>query len=193
MNQDENHLSVEFPRTVRGYSTTSVDEFVKDMGNRLSALQEELNKRDQACEKIQCELNDTRKQLDDYKFKEGAIANAMVALQQQRISMESDMDHLRKCADQDAEQVRSAARTEADSMLADVERKAEEMVLQAKAKCDEQEEKYRQLCDSFMITANRIRKTLEAQMALLPDSNSELPEFGISAIASDVESINQAA
>jgi|GEM_PF-3434466 DivIVA domain-containing protein len=193
MNLDQNLMSVEFPRAVRGYSTASVDEFVKDMGNRLSALQEELNKREQACEKIQSELDETRKQLDDYKSKESAIANAMVALQQQRIAMESEMDNLRRNTEQEAEQVRSAARNEAASMLAEVERKAEEMILQAKAKCDEQEEKYRQLCDSFMITANRIRKTLEAQMALLPENNTELPEFGISAIASDVESITQAA
>lgn len=193
MNQVQNLLSVEFPRSVRGYSTTSVDEFVKDMGNRLSALQEELIKRDQACDKMQSELSGSIKKLDEFKTKEGAIANAMVALQQQRISMELEMDNLRKSAEQDAEQVRSTARAEADSMLAEVERKAEEMILLAKAKCDEQEEKYRQLCDSFMITANRIRKTLEAQMALLPHSDSELPEFGISAIASDMESITQAA
>jgi DivIVA domain-containing protein len=193
MDQEQNILNVEFPRGMRGYSVSAVDQFMSDFGERLRVMQAKLEEHESETSRLRSELEEAAAKLQAYQEKENALASAMVALEQRKISVERELDADRSRARNQANDILESAKSDADNLLADTERKAAEMIEDAQGKCEAEEQRYTQLCASYAHMADQIRRAIETQLALLPPEE-ENGSISVSAITrTSSEAMAQAA
>lgn len=196
MNSEPNVLCASFPRSMRGYTVSSVDEFVKDMGRRLYELQTAMEAANSECENLREELRESRLRTNAYSDREAALANAAISIEQHRtaveLQMKSELDNAATRAKQildsatdNAAAYRLQSETDAAEIIADAKNRSEEMIHLADIKCRQEQERLRSLCVEYDATASRMRRTLEAQLSLLPEQGIMLSDinFSISATA----------
>ncbi len=205
-------LIAEFPIAVRGYSRLAVDDFVRQMGQRLQLLEERLNEQTDRAERLTRELDTLKRQhaqemetltarlnaekqalneqlasvtqdLALYIEKEAAIAGGIIAVEQRRVAVERELEIERTNTQLKMEQILADAQTEADDIVREAKRSSEEMITLAEAACALQEERLRNLCREYDETAARIRRTLEAHLSLLPDPGELLSSLSIGSMA----------
>lgn len=205
-------LIAEFPIAVRGYSRLAVDDFVRQMGQRLQLLEERLNEQTDRAERLTRELDTLKRQhaqemetltarltaekqtlneqlasvsqdLALYIEKEAAIAGGIIAVEQRRVAVERELEIERTNTQLKMEQILADAQTEADDIVREAKRSSEEMIMLAEAACALQEERLRNLCREYDETAARIRRTLEAHLSLLPDPGELLSSLSIGSMA----------
>ena len=193
MDQEQNILNVEFPRGMRGYSISAVDQFMSDFGERLRVMQAKLEENESETSRLKSELHDAASKLLAYQEKENALLSAMVALEQRKISVERELDADRLRAHTQANDILESAKNDADNLLAETERKAAEMITEALGKCEAEEQRYAELCASYAHMADQIRRAIETQLALLPpdDDNGNISVSAITRTSS--EALAQAA
>jgi hypothetical protein len=205
-------LIAEFPMAVRGYSRLAVDDFVRQMGQRLQLLEDRLNEQMDRAERLTRELESLKRQhaqelqtltarlsaekqaLDEqlaqvsqdlalYIEKEAAISNGIIAVEQRRVAVERELEIERTNTQLKVEQILADAQTEADEIVREAKRSSEEMITLAQAACALQEERLRNLCREYDVTAERIRRTLEAHLSLLPNPGEMLSDLSIGSVA----------
>jgi DivIVA domain-containing protein len=185
--KEEMILNVEFPKGVRGYSCAAVDGFVAQMGTRLEAMQAKLEEQTSRADSLAAELEKARQELAAFKEKETAIANAMVAMEQRRVQVEQQNKAAKTEARQEAERIVAEGRETAESVIQEARSSAEEIIAGAEAACTEQQERIRALNAEFVETVERIRRTMEAQLSLLPPANGCLSVTKIAITATGAE------
>lgn len=205
-------LIAEFPMAMRGYSRLAVDDFVRQMGQRLQLLEERLNEQTDRAERLTRELDTLKRQhaqeletltarltaekqaLDKqlasvtqdlalYIEKEAAISGGIIAVEQRRVAVERELEIERTNTQLKMEQILADAQTEADEIVREAKRSSEEMITLAEAACTLQEERLRNLCREYDETAARIRRMLEAHLSLLPDPGELLSSLSIGSMA----------
>jgi cell division septum initiation protein DivIVA len=168
MSNQSNVLIADFPRNVRGYSTVVVDEFVRQIGERLVSLQADLQKQTERAERLEKALEQANHNLCAFSEKESAIASALVAMEQRRTAVEQENDAAKKSAKLRAEEIIASAAVEADQIIAQAQDDAQNITAEATARARAQEERYAALCAQYDATLGNIRRTLEDQLAVLP-------------------------
>jgi cell division septum initiation protein DivIVA len=205
-------LIAEFPMAVRGYSRLAVDDFVRQMGQRLQLLEERLNEQTDRAERLTKELDTLKKQhtqelealtvrltserkaLDEqleavsqdlamYIEKEAAISGGIIAVEQRRVAVERELEIERTNTQLKVEQILADAQSEADEIVNEAKHTSEELLTLAEAACALQEERLRNLCREYDETAARIRRTLEAHLSLLPNPGEILSSLSIGSVA----------
>src|SRR5437588_6218919 len=132
MSSDQTVLTADFPRAVRGYAPLAVDDFVRQIGERLANMQmqlDELTARAEAegarATRLAQELEAANKKLSGFSEKESAIANAFLSMEQHRGQLEQNLEHERSSLRSQAEQIVTEARTAADQTLEEARQQAE--------------------------------------------------------------------
>ncbi|HSV75236.1 MAG TPA: DivIVA domain-containing protein [Chthonomonadales bacterium] len=120
-------LAVDFPRAVRGYAPMAVDDFVRQIGGRLEALQSQIDEQASRADRLQRELQAANRNLAAYVGRETAIANALVATEQRRVTVDQQIELDRMNAQVECDRVRSDAQQEAAAVLADALTEANEV------------------------------------------------------------------
>lgn len=178
MAQRLSNLTATFPTALRGYERIAVDDFIRQMGDRLDELQNRLTEQTERAERLSKELAAAKKELAAFAEKESAIANALVATEQRKAAVEKEIEAQQALARSQAEEIRATAQSQADAMIAEAEENVKEITARGELACSLQEDRLRALCAKYEETAERIRRILEAQLALLPASaanESDLP------------------
>ena len=176
-------LTADFPRSVRGYSPVAVDDFIRQMGERLETLQAKLDTQTTNAEQLSQELNAAKQKLAAFAEKEAGIAGALVATEQRRIAVERELEKERNNTRLNAEQLIAEANQDREALLDEARRNAEEIAARAEATRLDQEERIRALCAAHDETVARIRQALEAQLSLLPAPGETLASLSISGVA----------
>lgn len=178
MAQRLSNLTATFPTALRGYERIAVDDFIRQMGDRLDELQNHLTEQTERAERLSKELAATKKELAAFAEKESAIASALVATEQRRAAVEKEIEAQQALARTQAEEILAAAQSQADAMIAEAEENVKQITARGELACSLQEDRLRALLTEYEETAERIRRILEAQLALLPSSaarESDLP------------------
>lgn len=165
-------LHTEFPTSVRGYAKPAVDEFVAEMGRRLDAMQARLDTLETANQSLTKELAAATERLQDFLGKEAAIASALVAIEQRRVGVDLELENRRATAQAQIEASLEEARRTAESLLAEAREQCGALVAEAQARVAGEEQRLQALRSEYAETVGRIRKALEAQLALLPNTQS---------------------
>lgn len=126
-------LSADFPKAVRGYSMLAVDDFVRQMGARLEALQASVDEQTERAQKLETELRSANSNLEAYISREAAIASAIVTAEQRRVMVDHSIEVDRTAAKLECESILSQARSEADALLAKANDDSEKIVEEARA------------------------------------------------------------
>lgn len=161
-------LYADFPKAVRGYATNAVDDFVRQIGERLENLQEALDEKTERVNRLEKELKAANQTLVAFAEKEAAIASALVATEQRRAGVERELESRRAEAAAQAAQIVEEARREAENILDDARKQAAEIISHAESARAAQEERLQKLYADYQETADRIREALEAHISLLP-------------------------
>lgn len=175
-------LTAEFPRAVRGYATCAVDDFVRQVGERLDSLQDSLNDQIERSDRLASDLAGCATELAGYREKESALAAALVSTEQQRAAVRSELETERATAGDRARQVIESAESEADRILAHARRDAEELTSSAIAERSAIEQRIIALSNQYDETISAIRATLQSLAMTLPASGSLLPERPMGAL-----------
>jgi cell division septum initiation protein DivIVA len=165
-------LTAEFPRSLRGYSTIAVDDFVRQMGTRLDSLQQWTEAQAAKIERLTAQAQSAERNLSAFMEKELAIANAFVVIEQQRLAAEQEIELARENARIEIDEMLAEARREAAAVVAEAQREAEGVREEAEARRLAAEERVRALQAEYDATVSTIRRTLEAELALLGDQAS---------------------
>jgi DivIVA domain-containing protein len=179
MSDETTVLSADFPRSVRGYSTVAVDDFVRQIGDRLDSLQERLNDEVARADKLAEALITANSELVTFREKETALAGALVTMELQRGSVRNELEGQRNAASAEADALIDAAQSEAEAMLltartdaqgilAEAENLAEEIVQGARNECSSMESQIAELNREYSSTINEIRNTINKLSANLP-------------------------
>ena len=195
MASDSLLLTADFPRTVRGYAPSAVDEFLRSLGSRLDALQNQLDQQAARCEKLTADLSAQAKELAGYRLKEAALAGALVATEQRRAEVEQEAAGLVERAWEEAEGLLAHARAEAEQIVGEARVRADQLVAEARQARQAEEARILDLCAEFDAAVETMRRTLEAHLALLPEPGSTLAELSLGglAVADAPDSLAQAA
>jgi len=195
MASDSLLLTADFPRTVRGYAPSAVDEFLRSLGSRLDALQNQLDQQAARCEKLTADLSAQAKELAGYRLKEAALAGALVATEQRRAEVEQEAAGLVERAREEAEGLLAHARAEAEQIVGEARVRADQLVAEARQARQAEEARILDLCAEFDAAVETMRRTLEAHLALLPEPGSTLAELSLGglAVADAPDSLAQAA
>jgi len=177
MTTEANVFYAEFPRAVRGYAPNAVDDFVRQIGERLEALQAQLDEQTARADRLEKELSTAKSNLFAFAEKEAAIANALVATEQRRVGVERELENRRAEAEAQAAQFLDEARQEAENIVNEARQRAEEITNRALEACAAQEERLRALYAEYQDTADRIREALEAHLSLLPPPGTAHPNL----------------
>jgi cell division septum initiation protein DivIVA len=238
MSTEGNILTADFPRAVRGYSQIAVDDFIRQLGERLEAMQHKLNEQTARASGLQTALDRANKDLAAYVEKEAAISQSVISIEQRRVAVEQEIelnrqqaaleiqslrnnaraeveallansrgeaanivtdatavaDHIRTSAETDSRDLLGSANATAEETLANARRLADETIQAARREADEtmalaraateqQADRLRILCEEYDETAGRMRRILEAQLAMLPASGSALENLSLGGIA----------
>jgi cell division septum initiation protein DivIVA len=168
MSNESNVLIADFPRNVRGYSTVAVDDFVRQIGERLVALQADLEEQAERADRLEAALDRANRDLSTFSEKESAISSALVAMEQRRAAVDQENEATKKSAKLSGEQIIASARVEAEQIIAQAHDDAQNITAEATARARAQEERLNALCAQYDATLANIRRTLEDQLAVLP-------------------------
>lgn len=160
-------LTAEFPRSFRGYSTIAVDDFVRQLGARLDTLQQWTEAQAAKIERLTAQAESAERSLTAYMEKELAIANALVAIEQQRLAVDQEVELARENARIQIEELLADARRDAAAIVAEAQREAAGIREEIQTEQREAEERLRALKSEYEATVSGIRRTLEAELALL--------------------------
>jgi cell division septum initiation protein DivIVA len=238
MSTEGNILTADFPRAVRGYSQIAVDDFIRQLGERLETMQHRLNEQTARASGLQSMLDRANRDLAAYVEKEAAISQSVISIEQRRVAVEQEIelnrqqavlevqslrsnaraeveellassrgeaanivtdaqavaDHIRASADTDSQDLVNTARATAEETLENARRLADETIQAARREADEtmalaraateqQADRLRILCQEYDETAGRMRRILEAQLAMLPVPGSTLDNLSLGGIA----------
>ena len=205
MTNNDNILTASFPRSFRGYSPIAVDDFVRQLGARLETLQARLNEQTDKNAVLETALNSANRDLAIFIEKETAISQGIITIEQRRVSVEHEIELARTNAELEIAENLATARTEAEEMgriareasneilasarqIADdtvesARNTAEETTALARSAADLQADRLRALCADYDEATSRIRRTLEAQLSLLPQPNSLLQSLSFGSVA----------
>ncbi len=205
MTNELNILTADFPRAVRGYSTIAVDDFVRQLGGRLEAIQVKLNEQSDRAASLESLLNQSHRDLAAFVEKESAISKGIIGIEQRRVVVEHEIELARQNAEIEIAELLAASQNEAENVLRTARETSNEIVAGARQTADEtvdaarnaaeesttlarsatelQGDRLRALCAEYDEAAARIRRSLEAQLALLPLSGSLLQNLSISGVA----------
>ncbi|MGC8667794.1 MAG: DivIVA domain-containing protein [Chthonomonadales bacterium] len=159
MNKEPAKLIADFPRAVRGYLPSAVDEFVAHMGARLTSLQAELDRQTSRADTLQSELADAKAELAKLREKEQLITSAVLSAEHTRQTARAEADAIRKAADDASKQMYAEARAAKE----DAARKVEHMLAEAEAQAQAIEAKAREAADAIMEQAKASARAMEAQ------------------------------
>lgn len=136
-------LTAEFPRAMRGYSPLAVDDFIRQVGERLNIMQAQLDEQTTAAEtqtqqieKLTRALESANSIIGSFSEKETAIASAMVAMEQRRVSVERELENARKISRMEADQQIEAARILSERQIDDARSQVERIVEEARSGAD---------------------------------------------------------
>jgi DivIVA domain-containing protein len=124
-------LTADFPRAVRGYSPIAVDDFVRQLGERLETMQSKLNEQTAKTTGLQNLLTKANKDLAAYIEKEAAISRTIISVEQRRTSAEQEIELSRQNAAIEIEELRSQAEAEVGELRARAETEAQERLTSA--------------------------------------------------------------
>jgi len=168
MTNDVTVLTADFPKSVRGYSPIAVDDFVREIGARLESLEKQLQEKSSAAEELNKKLQTANNLLAAASAKENAIAGALVAIEQRRVTVEQELEYDRSHSAKLAEQAIAEAQADAEKLTADAEKSAARLLEETRQTRESEEARVSQLRAEYQEIANRIRRALEAQLELLP-------------------------
>lgn len=238
MTTQGNILTADFPRAVRGYSQIAVDDFVRQLGERLESMQSKLTEQTARAGGLDSLLARANKSLAAFAEKESAISNGIITIEQRRTSVEQeneisrnnaiaeceelrhsaevealelvtnaqtqaadllygvqteanevrsraqiDAHDLVRSANESADEILSSAQKLADDTVQSASREAEDALVDARTAAEEQAALLKALCSEYEETAGRIRRELEAQIALLPAPGSTLKTLSLQGVA----------
>ena len=117
MSDEATVLFAEFPKAVRGYSPMAVDDFVRQIGDRIEGMQKQLNEQNARCDALKKELETTNRSLAAFSQKETALANALVSIEQRKAVVMIELEKERVEARREDERVHSTALAEAEVII----------------------------------------------------------------------------
>jgi cell division septum initiation protein DivIVA len=185
-------LKAQFARTVNGYATTAVDEFVQQLGQRLDETKTRLDVESKRAADLEAELTKARETLSTFAQKEAAIASSFVAIETHRATVENELKERWAAATAEAKAKSEEARTQATTIIAEAEehakrviddasatsttllaeaqRNADDITVNAQIACAAEEERLQALQTSYEDTLDRVRRALQGQLSSLPPS-----------------------
>src|ERR1041385_571027 len=92
MTTEGNILTADFPRAVRGYSPIAVDDFVRQLGERLESMQAKLNEQTARATGLQNMLARANQDLVAFVEKESALAKGIISIEQRRVAVEQEIE-----------------------------------------------------------------------------------------------------
>lgn len=152
---ENNTLIAHFPRSAMGYAPASVDEFVRQIGERLEEMQvvcdrvDQLTEQNEQLQRQNAELTAGNEQLyrqlteaqtalesakssatvqkddDQAGPREVALANAMLAIERRRIAVDVEIEGLRDQAKRDVDALKESARRESEGLKKTAMKEAE--------------------------------------------------------------------
>jgi cell division septum initiation protein DivIVA len=136
MSTEGNILTADFPRAVRGYSQIAVDDFIRQLGERLESMQYKLNEQTARASGLQSALDRANKDLAAYVEKEAAISQSVISIEQRRVAVEEELDLSRQQAALEVQSLRNNANAEVEELLATSRANAANIVTDATAVAD---------------------------------------------------------
>jgi cell division septum initiation protein DivIVA len=190
---ENNVLVAHFPRAAMGYAQGSVDEFVRQIGERLEEMQSRLDQLTDENESLKRHASSGHPSNENTSQREAALANAMLAIEQRKLSVDKEIDSiteqarreaeslkeaakretegLREAAKRDTDSIRSSAQSEAAQIVVQARIAAEQMIEEAVSATTEEEARLQILCAQYDNTVAEIRRVLEMQLSLIPTSS----------------------
>ena len=150
------------------YAQIAVDDFVRQLGDRLEVLQRQVDQQQARADKLTRDLEAANTNLVAYAEREMAIANALVAAEQQRVVVQQHLEVEQLNAQIQVDQMLADARSEAELLVNEARQNAEAITADAEATRIAQEERIRALCAEYDETITRVRRALENELSLLP-------------------------
>jgi DivIVA domain-containing protein len=178
MSGTDTTLTANFPKAMRGYAPEAVDDFVRQLGERVKALQTQVEEKTSAYDRISADLEATAKSLTVYIEKEQALARGLVDVEQRRVKAEQEIDSDRTIAQDECDKLVAEARVQADRLLADARAEAEKITAgarvdandilnQASADLKAQEQRLADAQSQFSAFRSEMRNLLETQLNTL--------------------------
>jgi len=156
-------LAVEFPRAVRGYAPLAVDDFVRQIGGRMEALQAQIEEQTSRADRLQRELEAANRNLAAFIEREAAIANALVAAEQRRVSVDQQIELDRMNAEMECQRLRTETAEKAEALLAEARDLAEETLADARAEAQEARATAKAEADQTIQEAQATAQAIEAE------------------------------
>lgn len=160
-------LTAQFPRAVRGYAVEAVDDFVRQIGERLDTLQARLNQSEAECTRLRTELESAQNNLTALLSREQAIAAGIVTAEQRKVEVENEIELMRVEAELGRSRIVESGMDEAGRIVAEAQRKADEMLAAAERKTLDQNRRVEELTEQYQQIAAQLRRQLQSQLALL--------------------------
>lgn len=130
-------LTAEFPRAVRGYSPIAVDDFIRQLGERLDAMQTKLNEQTARANGLQNMVTRANKDLAAYVEKESAISKGIITIEERRVTVEREIELSRQNAALEVEELRSGAEAQAQELLTHAQTQAHDVISGAQLEAQE--------------------------------------------------------
>lgn len=169
-------LTAQFPKAVRGYAPEAVDDFVRQIGDRLDSMQTQLDRSEGETNRLRKELESTQTNLVALLGREQAIANGIVIAEQRKLEVENEVELIRAEAELERRRVVEGGMDEAGRIIEEAKRRADEILAEAENRTQDQNHRLENLSSQYEQMAAQLRKQLESQLALLSDTDrSGLP------------------
>jgi cell division septum initiation protein DivIVA len=187
---ENNVLVAHFPRSAMGYAQNAVDEFVRQIGERLEEMQSRLDQLTEQNEALEIRATVAQRETEGGGQREAALANAMLAIEQRKLTVDLEIEAIKdqarreaeamkdsikretegakEAARREADSLRASAQTESGQILAQARNTAEQMIEEAVSVAAEEEARLQILTAKYDNTIAEMRRLLEAQLALLP-------------------------
>ena len=178
MSGTDTTLTANFPKAMRGYAPEAVDDFVRQLGERVKALQTQVEERTSAYDRISADLEATAKSLTVYIEKEQALARGLVDVEQRRVKAEQEIDSERTIAQDECDKLLAEARVQAERLVADARAEAEKITAAARVDANDilnqasdelktQEQRLADAQSQFAAFRSEMRTLLETQLNTL--------------------------
>lgn len=113
---ENNVLIAHFPRAAMGYAQSAVDDFVRQIGERLEEMQIRLDELSEQNDALNKQAVIAKKEPEYDSSREVALANAMLAIEQRKLTVDIEIEGLREQARRDIEATKEATRRETDAL-----------------------------------------------------------------------------
>jgi cell division septum initiation protein DivIVA len=159
MKKEPATLIADFPKAVRGYLPSAVDEFVAHMGARLSALQAEVDRQTARADTLQSEVEALKAELAKFKEKEQLLTSAVLSAEHTRQIARTEADAIRKAADDASKQMYAEARAAKE----DAAQKAQQILAEAQNQAAAVKAQAQEAANALLEQARANASAVEAQ------------------------------